>query len=257
MRGEAFLKKASPVFLLLYFKIFAHNNSIVMNDIVKILVFSAVAALYLFIISKIIGKKLIAQLDVIDYMLGIAVSSIAAEMATDLSDTPIYHYLIAMTFFFIVNLIIVFLERKGTRLKKFFKGKPLMLIYEGKINYKDLKKSKIDVDDLIAKSREKGYFNLNDIEYAIFENSGQLSVMPKGGQRPPVIADFDIRPTGAKLPYYLINDSQISYSGLRTLNRDKNWLFNRAGVQSEDDLKNIILASYDEEKDEMIISKKT
>ena len=227
-----------------------------MKDIPEILLFSAIAAAYLFIMSKLLGKKQIAQLDVIDYMLGICVSSIAAEMATDMSGTPFYHYLVAMSFFFAVNLAIVFFERKGRFLKKLLKGKPLMVIYEGRINYKALKASKMDINDVISKSREKGYFDLKDIEYAVFENSGGLSIMPKGGQKPVVVADINKPQVSAKLPYYVVDDGNITYSTLRTLGKDEEWLFQKLGIQSKKELKNIILAVYDSEADEVAVSGK-
>ncbi|MCL2229352.1 MAG: DUF421 domain-containing protein [Firmicutes bacterium] len=217
-----------------------------MPDIVKILVFSASAAAYLFVMAKLLGKKQIAQLDVIDYMLGIAVSSIAAEWAIDSGNSPFYHYLTAMSFFFAVNLLIIFLERKGRRIKKFLKGTPLMVIYEGKVNYKALKKSKMDINDVMAKAREKGYFDLSKIEYAVFENSGSLSIMPKTQEKPK----------SPELPYYLVDDGFIIWSSLRTLGKDDKWLLKKLKIQDKKELKNIILVVYDKDNDTVDISYK-
>ena len=100
--------------------------------------------MYLFIISKLLGKKQIAQLEFIDYAMGISIGSIAAEMATDVGDTPFYYYLIGMTIFFLFDLSISFLGKKGPFLKRFLKGKPIVIVYEGNIVYKNLKKSKLD-----------------------------------------------------------------------------------------------------------------
>jgi len=161
-----------------------------------------------------------------------------------------------MTFFFLLNLLIVFLERKGRFVKKFLKGVPLMVVYEGKINYKALKKSKLDINDLMSKSREKGFFDLSDIEYAVFENSGALSIMPKGAKKPVIIDDTDITPRPAKLPYYLVDDGHITRSTLRTLGKNENWLYQKLNINTKKELKNIILAIYDKEKDIVTISKK-
>jgi len=227
-----------------------------MDITLKILLFSTIAVVYLFVMAKFLGKKQIAQLDVIDYMLGIAVSSIAANMATDMSDTPFWHYLIAMSFFFFLNLLIIFLERKGRFIKKFLKGVPLMVIYEGKINYKALKKSKMDINDLMSKSRDKGFFDLSDIEYAVFENSGALSIMPKGEKKPMTIEDSNAMPKPAKLPYYLVDDGYITHSALKTLDKDENWLYQKLNITTKKELKNIILAIYDKEKDVIMTSRK-
>jgi len=216
-----------------------------MDGVWKILVFSASAGVYLFVMSKFLGKKQIAQLDVIDYMLGVAVSSIAAEWAVDSGNAPFWHYLLAMTFFFVLNLTIIFFERKGRWTKKFLKGVPLMVIYDGKVNYKALRKSKMDVNDMMAKARDKGYFDLSHIQYAVFENSGAMSIMPKEGREPDVAGE---------LPYYLVDDGLIIRSSLRTLGRDDAWLLDKVGVATKKDLKRVILAVYDREKDVVDVS---
>ena len=102
-----------------------------------VLIDSAVAFLYLFIISKILGKKQIAQLEFIDYTVGISLGSIAAEMATN-TEVPFYFFLIAMTIFFALALLVAIIGRKNTFLKRLLKGKPATLVYDGKINYKEL-----------------------------------------------------------------------------------------------------------------------
>ncbi|MCL2630532.1 MAG: DUF421 domain-containing protein [Firmicutes bacterium] len=227
-----------------------------MPSIFKVIIFSLGSIAFLFIISKILGKKQIAQLDFVDYVFGISLGSIAANMATDTGGTPFYYYLTALTVFFAFSLLVVFLERKGPVLKNFFKGKPKTVIYEGKIDYKQLKKSKIDINDLIALSRDKGYFDLNDIAYAILENSGSLSVMPKSPQKPVTVEDLNLPIAPAKFPFYLIDDGHISYSSLTELNKDISWLYKKAGIKNKKDLKNIILASYDKENKTIIVSRK-
>ena len=215
-----------------------------------VLIDSAVAFVYLFIISKILGKKQIAQLEFIDYTIGISLGSIAAEMATN-TETPFYFFLIAMTIFFALAFLVAIVGRKCTFLKRWLKGKPATLIYEGKIDYKQLKKNNIDVNDLLSMLREKGYFDISDVAYAVFEPSGDLSVMPVGAQKPLVMEDLDAsKIKQASLTDILIVDGAVSYSGLSEINKDADWLFSRLNIKSKDDLDNIILAVYDDETDE-------
>ena len=134
-----------------------------MLNILYVVIFSSVACVYMFLISKLLGKKQIAQLEFIDYTMGISIGSIAAEMATDVSEKPWYFYIIAMTVFFAIATIINFLGRKGARLKHFFKGRPLMIIYQGKIQFDVLKKSKLDINEVMSLCREQGYFDLSDV----------------------------------------------------------------------------------------------
>lgn len=215
-----------------------------------VLINSAVAFVYLFIISKILGKKQIAQLEFIDYTIGISLGSIAAEMSFS-SEIPFYHFLIAMTIFFALAMAVTLLGRKCTFLKRWIKGKPATLIYEGKIDYKQLKKNKIDVNDLLSMLREKNYFDISDVAYAIFEPSGELSVMPIGAQKPVVMEDLDeSKIKKASLSDVLIVDGAVSYSGLNEIKKDADWLFSRLKIKSKEDLDKIILAVYDDETDE-------
>ena len=215
-----------------------------------VLIDSAVAFVYLFIISKVLGKKQIAQLEFIDYTVGISLGSIAAEMATN-TETPFYFFLIAMTIFFALALLVAIVGRKNTFLKRLLKGKPATLIYDGKINYKELKKNNIDVNDLLSMLREKNYFDIADVAYAVFEPSGELSVLPVGAQKPLVMQDLDeSKIEKASLTNIMIADGAVSYSGLKNINKDVDWLFNRLNIKSKDDLKKIILAVYDDTTDE-------
>lgn len=212
-----------------------------------VLINSAMAFVYLFIISKLLGKKQIAQLEFIDYTVGISLGSIAADMCVD-SKTPFYHYLIAMSVFFIFALCVSILGRKSTFLKRVLKGKPATLIYDGKINYKELKRNKIDVNDLLSMLREKDYFDIADVAYAVFEPSGDLSVLPVGAQKPVVLSDVDKSAVQrSSLMNVLVADGVLSESGLSEAEKTEEWLFKQLGIKDRAELKNVILAVYDDD----------
>lgn len=201
------------------------------------------------------GKKQIAQLEFVDYVMGISIGSISADMATDVGETPFYYYLIGMTVFFLFDLLVSFLGRKGPTLKHFFKGHPETIIYNGQFVYKALKKSKLDINEVLAMCREKGYFDICDVEFAVFETSGNLSIMPKGNQKPIVVEDMGIKSTEPKLPYYLIIDGHISFSTLTELKKDVKWLFKRCKIDKKT-LKKVLFASYDDTLDKINIQLK-
>ena len=202
---------------------------------------------FLFIISKVLGKKQIAQLEFIDYAVGISLGSIAAEWAFA-DDRPFYDFAIAMAVFFALAFLVAVIGRKNSFLKRLFKGKPVTLIYEGEILSASLQKTKIDVNDLLSMLREKGYFDPNDVAYAIFETSGQLSVLPKGGQKPVVIEDIDKRKIKRpSLTDVLVVDGVFSKSGLNEIGKTTAWLFKKLQIKEKKELKNIILATYDGE----------
>ena len=221
-----------------------------------VLINSVVSFVFLFIISKILGKKQIAQLEFIDYAVGISLGSIAAEMAIN-SEIPFYYFLIAMAIFMLLALLVDIVGRKSTFFKRLMKGKPITIVYDGKINYEQLKKSKIDVNDLLAMLREKGFFDIADVAYAVFETSGELSVLPKGSQRPIVAEDLGAdKIKNAELSNVLVVDGDISYSGLREKKKGEEWLLKRLNITKRDELKNILLATYDSENDELNVHKK-
>lgn len=228
-----------------------------MKEILYLLITALSSVIALFIIAKLLGKRQVAQLEFVDYIIGISIGSISAEMATDINDKPIYYYLIAIFIYFLFDLIINYLGRKTPFLKHFLKGKPLTLIYKGSLNYENLKKSKLSINDVISLAREQGYFDILDIDYAVLENSGHLSIMPKGEQRPTVAEDLNIKIEQASLPYYIIADGRISYSTLKELQKDKAWLMKKIKLEKGKSLKDIILATYDEKTDKIQINFKS
>lgn len=224
-------------------------------DICKVLIFAVVSFAVLFVFAKLLGKKQIAQLDFVDYAVGISLGSIAADMACGV-DEPWYRFVIAMAIFFLLDLLISCVARKGPLMKRILKGKPLVVIYEGRILPQNLKKSKLDVNDLLAMCREKGYFDLKQIAYALFETSGQLSVMPIGEERPAVTKDLPIEIQKATLPNYLVVDGVVSESGLNEIGKDNEWLFSQLNISSDAELKNILVASYDDNTQKVDFQKK-
>ncbi|MDD4291725.1 MAG: DUF421 domain-containing protein [Clostridia bacterium] len=223
-----------------------------LHDIVKVLIFSIIAYAVLFVIAKVLGKKQIAQLSFIDYVVGITIGSIAAEMATDLVN-PFYHYIIAMAVFLIFDIVISLISGKTKFLKSIFCGKPLIIIQDGKIDYNALKTSKLTVDEIIGMARDKDYFDINDIAFGILETSGKFSVLPKAPNKPTTCEDLGIKPPPASLTSYLIIDGKICYDVLKSNNYSVSWLLDGIDAENEKDVKNILLASYDTQTKRFII----
>lgn len=217
-----------------------------MPDVIKVLVFSAAAYIYLLIIAKLLGKKQIAQLTFIDYVVGISIGSIAASMATETSQ-PIYHHLIAMTVFFVLDIAVSFISHKSAVLKRCLNGKPTILIYNGKIQYENLKKNRLTVDEMTGMARDKNYFDINDIAFAILETSGDLSIIPKSHAKPATAKDLGVMPKPPKLTEYIVVDGKISKDALHNINRDEDWVYKGLKIQDKEDMENILLATYDED----------
>lgn len=226
-----------------------------MSEIVKVILFTALSYVTLFVIAKLLGKKQVAELDFIDYVTGISIGSIAAEMATE-TETPFYYYLIAMGIFFLFDISITLLGRKANFFKRFLRGVPLILINKGEVDFAALKKSKIDFYDLIGLARDKGYFDLNEIEYAIFETNGDLSILAADNSRDVKRQDFpEIAAQEVELTSYVVVDGQISAYGLGQINKTAKWLKEQLSVKNIP-LKQILYAIYDDKTQELTITKK-
>lgn len=220
--------------------------------IAKILINSIVAFASLFLIAKILGKKQIAELTFTDYVVGISLGSISAEWAID-SDTPWFVYAIAIAIFFSLSLIIDFAERKSPKLKKLLKGSPIVLISDGKIDYINLKRSKLDVNALLGMCRNGGYFDIDDIAFAVFETSGELSIMPKSHARNATVSDLGKTPPPAVLITPFIIDGNIYYDALQRFDKDKCWLLSKL---QDKDIKRILLATYNPSDDSLSVKYK-
>lgn len=218
-----------------------------MNNIYTILINAIVSFVMLFIIAKILGKKQIAELSFTDYVIGISLGSITAEWAINYQD-PWYYYAIPAAIFTILSLIVVFAGRTFPLFKKMLVGRPITIIADGQIDYKNLSKSKLSINDILGMCRNKGYFDINQIAFAVFETTGDLSILPKSNQKPVVAQDMGLTLPPPSIPQALILDGKIYHEGLNAMGKDEKWLLNELGNPPKEHLKGILLAMYDNGK---------
>ena len=197
-----------------------------MNPVLRVVVYSVSGFLFLFVVTKIMGKKQIAQLSFLDYVVGISLGSIAAEMATD-PDRPFYHFFIAMALYLVLDICLTLVARKGTLLKKFLRGRPLILVEQGRINYQNLMRSKLDINDLLSLCRAKGYFDLRDVAFCIFETSGEISVLPAPRAVAAKSVEVGNQPPTPSLSKDVVVDGEIVDGALEQIGKDKAWLLRR------------------------------
>ncbi len=216
------------------------------NDLIKILLQSAISFIVLFVIAKLLGKKQVSQLTFIDYVVGISMGSIAAEMATD-TTRPFYYLILSMAAFGLLDFIVTVISRKTKLLKKVFKGQPLLLIENGKVNYEMLKKSNLDIDDLIAHCRSKGYFYLKDVAYCVFERNGSFSVLPVSQSQEVTAKDLNLPNSTVNLQKEVVIDGKVIDKELNKINKTKDWVFKQLNISNKKQLNNVLLAVYDEE----------
>ncbi len=176
----------------------------------------------MFLVAKYIGRKQIAQLDFFDYITGITIGSIAAEMATELEEP--WKPLTAMVIYGGVTLLLSVIARKFPRTRKYLNGTPTILMDHGKLYYENLKKAKLDLSEFMVMCRQQGYFDLTNIETAVFEYNGKLTILPVSSQRPATPNDMNLAPEQELLFAELIMDGRILENNLKRMGLDLTWL---------------------------------
>ena len=206
-------------------------------DVIKVLAVAVLSVAALFIITKLMGHKQVAQLDFFDYISGITIGSIAAELATELEEP--WKPLIALVIYGCVSLVLNFLAHKFPQTRKYINGTPTIVMDSGRIYRKNLKKAKLDLSEFLLLCRESGYFDLSEIQTAVFEPNGKLSVLPKAANRPITPSDMKITAKATHLGTEVIMDGKIMGENLGRIGRDADWLggqIRAMGYKSADEI---------------------
>lgn len=176
----------------------------------------------LFLVAKFIGRKQIAQLDFFDYITGITIGSIAAEMATELEEP--WRPLTAIMLYGGVTLLLSVISTRFPRARKYLNGTPTILMDHGKLYHENLKKAKLELSEFMVMCRQQGYFDLTGIQTAVFEYNGKLTILPVSDRRPATPKDMNLAPEQELLFTELIMDGQILEENLKRMGLDRTWL---------------------------------
>lgn len=213
-------------------------------EILKVVLTSILSALALFIIAKVMGHKQMAQLDFFDYITGITIGSIAAELATEL-ESP-WKPLIAMVIYGGISVSLSIITNKSLRMRKFINGTPTIIMNNGKLYRKNMKKAKLDLSEFMVMCRQEGYFNLSDIQTAIFEYNGRLTILPASDKRPVTPKDMNLTPPKEEICTEVIMDGRILGENLKRLGLDTTWLDKQLKEQKYNSEKEIYLGVCDQ-----------
>lgn len=208
-------------------------------EFIKVILTSLLSVAALFIIAKIMGHKQVAQLNFFDYITGITIGSIAAELATELEE-PLKP-LIAIVIYGIVSVILSIIMNKYPRTRKFINGSPTILMNDGKLYRQNMKKSKLDLSEFMLMCREQGYFDINNIQTAIFEYNGKLTILPVSTNRPLTPEDMNLTPKPDCISTELIMDGRIMGDNLKRKGLDETWLKKQLEAQGYHSAKEIYL----------------
>lgn len=158
----------------------------------------------------------------------LVIAIMIADLASvPMSDTgiPITNGIIPILALLLIQLIIAIINLKSIKLRKLICGMPSILIFRGKIDEKVMKKEKFTINELQERLRQNNVFNIGDVEYAILETSGQLTVIQKPEKRNTIPEDFNIIPEYEGIPYDLVIDGKVMHQNLKAIGKNYNWLY--------------------------------
>ena len=175
------------------------------------------------VVMRLMGKREIGQLQPFELAIAIMIADLAAVPMSELG-IPLTNGIIPILALLVMYMIISALNMKSIKFRKVISGQPSLLIYRGRIDEKVLRKERITINELQERLRGDNIFNLSDVEYAILETNGEVTVIQKPEKRNVIVEDLNISPEYEGIPYDLVVDGKIMEENLKAIGRDKNWL---------------------------------
>ena len=189
------------------------------------------------------GKKQVSQMSMFDYITGITIGSIAADISLDI-DKNVISGIVCLIIYCIIDILLSYLSLKSVKLRNFFEGKETPLIINGKINKENMSKNKITINILQTEARLMGIFNLDEVNNAILEPSGMISFELKEKEKPSTKKDMGIKTNNKGLVYNLIIDGEIVKDNLEHIKKTEKWLKHELKILGKNE-KDILLLTID------------
>lgn len=215
-----------------------------MSIILVVTIRSFIAFFALLILVRLMGKQQLAELTFFDYVVGITIGSIAATLSVAVNQNTLAT-LIGMAWWTILPIILACLSLRSVWIRKIVEGEAVIVIQNGKILERNLRKLRLSIDDLITLLRSQGVFDADDVEFALFETNGALSIQKKSQKRALTPSDLSIGTQYEGLPTNLIEDGILLNDALKSLNLSKAWLQHQLAKVDIKDMKQVSLAQLD------------
>ena len=213
-----------------------------MNEGLVVLVRGIIAFFSLLIFTRILGKQQISQLSYFEYILGITIGSIAAELTVDLSSRAWPHFVGLFTWF-ILTLLIQFLTLKSKKISEYLEGEPTVIIMNGIILDKAMKSIRLRITDLLELLRQHDIFDINEVYIAIIEVNGKLSVIKKAEYENATLKDLKLKSSNKELNIDLIHNGRILSSNLQKKNLSISWLKEQLAIRNIKSPKEVFYAT--------------
>lgn len=201
-----------------------------------------IAFILLLICARILGKKQMSQMTFFNYVTGITIGSLAAEIII-FDDQSIWHEVVGLIWWVLLTTLLALITLKSSKLRGIIDGQPSILVKNGVIQEKELKSTRINIEELSMMFREQGIFSIKDVDYAILEQNGQLSILKMQEQITVSRKDMSVPTSQPKyLPAEIIIDGKIIHKNLTTYGLNMQWLENQLNEQGVNDIEDVFYA---------------
>lgn len=218
------------------------------DKMLVVLIRSIILYISVLIALRVMGKGGIAEMNAFDLVITLLIAEVAAIPMQD-NNIPMLYGIASITGLVFLEILISYISLKSRTMSKILSGSPAILIDKSKLNYKQLKKERVSIEELLEELRTQGYFNLKEVQYAILETSGDLSIVPSTSYDPNKTNTFK------HLPLPVIIDGKIIKENLSEINKDDKWLFKILKSNNIKRIKDVLICIIDE-NDEIIIQRK-
>ncbi len=184
---------------------------------------SIVIYILVLVVMRLMGKREIGQMQPFELAISIMIADLASIPMTDIG-IPISNGIIPIMGLLVMHLIISVINLKSSKIREFICGKPTILINKGKIDEEKLKRERFTLNELEEKLRSNNVMDLGDVEYAILETSGDVSVIQKPNKRNTTPEDFNIMPEYEGISYNLVIDGKVMQENLKQIGENYDWL---------------------------------
>ncbi len=213
-----------------------------------VIAFVRTIILYLFIIVgiRLMGKRQVGELEPSELVLALIIADLAAVPMQDFG-IPLLSGIIPILTLLAITMIISMLSMRSVKFRALLCGRPSIIVENGKLHQREMKKNRFTVDELMEELRMKGVTDISTVKYAILETNGQISVLPFPDQKPPTAKDMNVFPEEAGLPLVIINDGRVLDHNLKTRGYDRAWLDKQLKVHGAKTHEEVYLLTADEQ----------
>jgi uncharacterized membrane protein YcaP (DUF421 family) len=223
---------------------YVNNSEEYMPVTVMVIIRSSVGFFLLLFFVKLIGKQQMEHITYFDYIVGITIGSIASTLSVQVNENA-WSTMTGMAVWTLLAVLLAVISIKNTALRKIVEGIPEIVIQNGKVQIDVLRKNKVSFEDLMSMLRVKGAFRVDDVEFAVFEPNGKLSVLLKSQKQPLTPEDMNISTQYEGIPTNLVVDGKLDMDALRSVNLTKAWLEYQLKKKKIMNIEDIFIAQLD------------